>query len=251
MNIYNYPWAEPSCVTDQAISPPLPGLIISSDHILSDQISTFAKSVPEAGGVMLDPTQKWHSLTMENAHLLAAQHSQSTADGAGSHFLSDNHHLPSPNSHLLRLDSFRSCDIGSWVSHPVPYEYSYGDDFKVASISAASEVDGPGTAFTSPIQGQKRNASIAGFDSSPATASVESPEHGDDVNGRRRPVKRACNECRQQKVSDVLNQFVSCFLPCALCRLLWWVTAMEGKQHGKYFLSHAVTHGLIRLVVDF
>lgn len=194
MNIYNYPWAEPSCPADQTISPPFPATIISSDHILSDQNSSFAKSV--------DPTEtdeKWHRLTMENTHLLAANHAQE----AGSHFLSDTYNIPISSSHLLRLDSFRSCDIGSWISHPT----TYGDDFKVASISAASEVDGPGTALTSPIQGQKRNASVAGFDSSPATASAGSPDHGDDVNGRRRPVKRACNECRQQKVSDVMNQF--------------------------------------------
>lgn len=230
MNTYNYPWAEPSCVTDQAISPPLPTSIISPDHILSDQISSFAKSVPvpsPGAAATVDPTQKWHSLTMENAHLLAANHALSTAPEVGSHFLSDHHNMPVPSSHLLRLDSFRNCDIGSWVSHPVPYEYSYGDEFKVASISAASEVDGPGTAFTSPTQGQKRNASIAGFDSSPATASAESPEHGDDVNGRRRPVKRACNECRQQKVSDVLNQFVPSLPPCVLYR-------SHGKPRPRY-----------------
>lgn len=57
---------------------------------------------------------------------------------------------------------------------------------------------------TSGISNRKRNASLAGFDSSPGTA--ESPEadasddghHGDR---RKQPVKRACNECRQQKVS--------------------------------------------------
>ncbi|OAG41792.1 hypothetical protein AYO21_04027 [Fonsecaea monophora] len=75
-----------------------------------------------------------------------------------------------------------------------------GDDFNLASTSAASPGDGPGTAYTSPTQSHKRNASIAGFDSSPA--SLESPDHNGDEHmrdGRRRPVKRACNECRQQK----------------------------------------------------
>jgi len=196
MNIYNYPWAEPSCATDQGVSPPFPVPIISSDHILSDQTSNLAKSVypTEING-------KWRGLTAKSAHILA----DSSAGEAGSHFLSDGYNIPISSSHLLQFDtgSFRtgSCDIGSWITHPA----HYGDDFKVASTSAASEVDGPGTALTSPIQGQKRNASLAGFDSSPATASAESPEHGDDANGRRRPVKRACNECRQQKVSDVLN----------------------------------------------
>jgi len=51
-------------------------------------------------------------------------------------------------------------------------------------------------------QARSRAASIAGFDSSPT--SIESPDpNADDHDrgGRRRPVKRACNECRQQKVS--------------------------------------------------
>jgi hypothetical protein len=57
-------------------------------------------------------------------------------------------------------------------------------------------------ALGSPVQGHKRNASLAGFDSSPASPSIDSPDQnaGDDSLGRKRPVKRACNECRQQKV---------------------------------------------------
>jgi hypothetical protein len=49
---------------------------------------------------------------------------------------------------------------------------------------------------------RKRNASTAELDSSPG--SQGSPEHdgtGVDNDGKRHPVKRACNECRQQKVS--------------------------------------------------
>jgi hypothetical protein len=54
------------------------------------------------------------------------------------------------------------------------------------------------------ISNRKRNASLAGFDSSPGT--VESPEAEGSEDGnhdekRKHPVKRACNECRQQKVS--------------------------------------------------
>jgi len=84
--------------------------------------------------------------------------------------------------------------------------FKSGDDnFKLASTSSHIEGEGIAPVSGSPIQGRKRNVSIAGFDSSPASASVDSPdlngdEHGRD--GRRRPVKRACNECRQQKVSD-------------------------------------------------
>jgi len=75
---------------------------------------------------------------------------------------------------------------------------------KLASISTPIEGDAPGAGAGSPAQGRKRNASLAGFDSSPA--SIESPDqNGDESHARdfkRRPVKRACNECRQQKVCE-------------------------------------------------
>ncbi|KIW30728.1 hypothetical protein, variant [Cladophialophora immunda] len=94
-----------------------------------------------------------------------------------------------------------------------------GDDFNLASTSAASPGDGPGTAYTSPTQSHKRNASVAGFDSSPA--SLESPDHNGDEHmrdGRRRPVKRACNECRQQKLRcDVVQEP---FQTCTRCKRL-------------------------------
>jgi hypothetical protein len=53
-----------------------------------------------------------------------------------------------------------------------------------------------------PASGKKRNVAVAGLDSSPgSTEDVEDGEpHGEK---RRQPVKRACNECRQQKVSSV------------------------------------------------
>lgn len=48
---------------------------------------------------------------------------------------------------------------------------------------------------------RKRDQSTAGLDASPG--SVDSGDHadGDDHALRKRPVKRACNECRQQKVT--------------------------------------------------
>ena len=57
---------------------------------------------------------------------------------------------------------------------------------------------------TSGLSNRKRNASLAGFDSSPGT--IESPEaegseDGNQEDRRKQPIKRACNECRQQKVS--------------------------------------------------
>ena len=160
---------------------------------------------------LFDPTQFDQKFcpTQENAHFYTANHLQTFKVGHG--LMSDAANIPS--SHLLQLDPYYDTPI---------------DDFKVASISAASDIDGPGTALTSPIQGQKRNASMAGFDSSPATASVESPDHGDDAHGRndrRRPVKRACNECRQQKVSNDKQPISLCFrarvLSAGHCRRRW------------------------------
>lgn len=49
------------------------------------------------------------------------------------------------------------------------------------------------------LVGRKRNGAGAGLDSSPG--SVDDIDGGDDHEERKRqPVKRACNECRQQKV---------------------------------------------------
>jgi len=49
------------------------------------------------------------------------------------------------------------------------------------------------------MQNRKRNVTIAGIDSSPG--SIDDAEDIDRDDKRRQPVKRACNECRQQKVS--------------------------------------------------
>ena len=74
-------------------------------------------------------------------------------------------------------------------------------------ISPAKSPTSPDTRVTAGGHSRKRNASIAGLDSSPG--SNESPDHDgtDDgtpqPGGRRFPVKRACNECRQQKVSHL------------------------------------------------
>jgi hypothetical protein len=48
------------------------------------------------------------------------------------------------------------------------------------------------------VPGRKRNMTIAGMDSSPG--SIDDAEDNDRDDKRRQPVKRACNECRQQKV---------------------------------------------------
>ena len=51
------------------------------------------------------------------------------------------------------------------------------------------------------VSGRKRNVIIAGMDSSPG--SIDDGEDNDRDDKRRQPVKRACNECRQQKVCAV------------------------------------------------
>lgn len=49
--------------------------------------------------------------------------------------------------------------------------------------------------------GMKRNVAMAGFDSSPG--SIDDIDENDAREEKKRqPVKRACNECRQQKVSQ-------------------------------------------------
>lgn len=57
--------------------------------------------------------------------------------------------------------------------------------------------------------GRRRNRSVAGFDSSPD--SLGDAEEEETVDGRKRlpGVKRACNECRQQKVSASLPSLLS------------------------------------------
>ncbi|KPI37081.1 uncharacterized protein AB675_3637 [Cyphellophora attinorum] len=74
-------------------------------------------------------------------------------------------------------------------------------------------------AESSPTDSRKRNASIAGLDDD--SLNVESPDNdqlGDDASGKKRPIKRACNECRQQKLRcDVVQEP---FKICTRCRRL-------------------------------
>lgn len=56
--------------------------------------------------------------------------------------------------------------------------------------------------LSSPVisQSRKRDASVAGLDASPGSNESADQNDGDEQQSRKRPVKRACNECRQQKV---------------------------------------------------
>ena len=49
------------------------------------------------------------------------------------------------------------------------------------------------------VHGRKRNVTMAGIDSSPGSIE-DMDDHEAREEKRRQPVKRACNECRQQKV---------------------------------------------------
>ncbi len=61
---------------------------------------------------------------------------------------------------------------------------------------------GGGSAVSSPTSARrKRNRSIAGLDSSPGSGDGDDGDEGQDDRRRQPGVKRACNECRQQKVS--------------------------------------------------
>ena len=66
-----------------------------------------------------------------------------------------------------------------------------------SSVGVTSAIGSPTSARAG---GVKRDRSVAGLDSSPG--SVEDGEGEDGTEDRRRApgVKRACNECRQQKV---------------------------------------------------
>lgn len=216
MDSYPYSWDSHRIpVVDPDLSPRFHPAFSHPHIILSDQDQISAKSSESND-------HKWACQTPEAAQLFAMNQHFAPADlvklpPSDQQYLYSSPELDS--QHQFHVSA--ACDIGHWVTTNQSHldHHLVGDHFKLAPAPqlptsgpgpgpVGSDADGVATGFTSPVQSLKRNASIAGFDSSPASGSVESPEHvgGDDVNGkgdggRRRPVKRACNECRQQKVS--------------------------------------------------
>lgn len=102
-----------------------------------------------------------------------------------------------------QLASVNGVDVGSravTVANTAP-------DGGVATVTSPSVYSSNGN-----IGSRKRNASTAGLDTSPQSieqnGDTPPPSAGYDIHGqineelsaRKRPVKRACNECRQQKV---------------------------------------------------
>ncbi|KAL4973359.1 hypothetical protein BDW66DRAFT_142299 [Aspergillus desertorum] len=107
------------------------------------------------------------------------------------------------------------------------------------SISPAVASDGAG-------QARKRHAGMAGLDSSPGSIDdVEEVENRDEK--RRQPVKRACNECRQQKLRcDVVQDP---WTDCSRCRRLKLECKIESnfKRVGKRSRNAEMEREIIEL----
>ncbi|KAL4925550.1 putative C6 transcription factor (Leu3) [Aspergillus undulatus] len=107
------------------------------------------------------------------------------------------------------------------------------------SISPAVASDGAG-------QVRKRNVGMAGLDSSPGSVDdVEEAENRDEK--RRQPVKRACNECRQQKLRcDVIQDP---WTDCSRCRRLKLDCKIESnfKRVGKRSRNAEMEREIIEL----
>ncbi|KAL2812860.1 hypothetical protein BJX63DRAFT_421565 [Aspergillus granulosus] len=107
------------------------------------------------------------------------------------------------------------------------------------SMSPAVASDGTGHA-------RKRNVGMAGLDSSPGSMDdVEDVENREEK--RRQPVKRACNECRQQKLRcDVIQDP---WMDCSRCRRLKLDCKIESnfKRVGKRSRNAEMEREIIEL----
>ncbi|KAJ5212253.1 uncharacterized protein N7498_003899, partial [Penicillium cinerascens] len=102
------------------------------------------------------------------------------------------------------------------------------------------------TSVSDGVQSRKRNVTIAGMDSSPG--SIEDMDDNDSRDDKRRqPVKRACNECRQQKLRcDVVQDPWS---DCSRCRRLQLDCKIESnfKRVGKRSRNAEMEREIIEL----
>jgi hypothetical protein len=80
------------------------------------------------------------------------------------------------------------------ITAPSVASFGGGGSGVGATTNALTNARAPGA-------GRKRNTSIAGLDSSPGSIEDVDGDEGSE-DRKRHPVKRACNECRQQKVSE-------------------------------------------------
>lgn len=104
----------------------------------------------------------------------------------------------------------------------------------------------PVSMTASDMQNRKRNVTMAGIDSSPGSI-----DDADDIDGRddkrRQPVKRACNECRQQKLRcDVVQDP---WVDCSRCRRLKLDCKIESnfKRVGKRSRNAEMEREIIEL----
>lgn len=109
----------------------------------------------------------------------------------------------------------------------------------IGGASSPSTAGRPGTSYS------KRKRSGLEFESSPGTGG-----EGDDDEGEKKRlpgVKRACNECRQQKVSHHGNSFVK-----ILKTVLW--LKMSGKLTQKFYsyaaMSSKILLPVVHVVID-
>ena len=82
-----------------------------------------------------------------------------------------------------------------------------GSSIMAAGGAASMSPTSPVSSRQGGIPKRKRSAGIAGLESSPG--SFIDDDHGDNDKKRQPGVKRACNECRQQKVSHGDNPLCS------------------------------------------
>ncbi|KAJ5750373.1 hypothetical protein N7533_007401 [Penicillium manginii] len=104
----------------------------------------------------------------------------------------------------------------------------------------------PVSMAASDMQNRKRNVTMAGIDSSPGSI-----DEAEDIDGRddkrRQPVKRACNECRQQKLRcDVVQDP---WVDCSRCRRLKLDCKIESnfKRVGKRSRNAEMEREIIEL----
>lgn len=80
---------------------------------------------------------------------------------------------------------------------------------------------------------RKRNVTVAGLDSSPGSVDVDDIDEADNREEKKRlPVKRACNECRQQKVRPlpVSHSYLGPHDPCLIYTPLLLQLRCDVKQ---------------------
>lgn len=73
------------------------------------------------------------------------------------------------------------------------------DNASVGTSPVMSGLNQVSMSLADGVHGRKRNVTMAGIDSSPGSIE-DMDDHEAREEKRRQPVKRACNECRQQKV---------------------------------------------------